>query len=163
MCFILKGLTNNLIFYLNNHIFWWITLYKTRNYPLLRLFDLRPLLPMMCYHQLTSRKRDVTQRRDFLKWCISGIFHVDLIFAEFATSLKSPKIDTAKNKSYFTPSLRILEIVKIGCGENLTHLPGVIIFAKISQCEKFPIWHYKTLMKMCMEIDENSIRDNLSI
>ena len=34
MCFIQKGLTNNLIFFLNNRIFWWITLYKTRNYPL---------------------------------------------------------------------------------------------------------------------------------
>ena len=27
---------------------------------------------------------------------ISGIFRVGLIFAEFATSLKSPKLDTAK-------------------------------------------------------------------
>ena len=29
-----------------------------------------------------------------------------LIFAEFATSLKSPEIDTAENKPYFTYSLR---------------------------------------------------------
>ena len=34
MCFIQKGSTNNLIFFPNNSIFWWITLYKTRNYPL---------------------------------------------------------------------------------------------------------------------------------
>ena len=34
MCFIQKGLTNNLIFFLNKRISWWITLYKTRNYPL---------------------------------------------------------------------------------------------------------------------------------
>ena len=70
---------------------------------------------------------------------ISGIFRVGLIFAEFATSLKSPKIDTAKNKPYYTSSLRVLEIAKIGLSENLTHLPSVI-FAKISRREKFPIY-----------------------
>ena len=62
-----------------------------------------------------------------------------LIFAEFATSLKSPKIDTAKYKPYYTSSLRVLEIAKIGLSENLTHLPSGI-FAKISQREKFPIY-----------------------
>ena len=40
---------------------------------------------------------------------ISGIFRVGLIFAEFATSMKSPKIDTAKMKPYYTSSLRALE------------------------------------------------------
>ena len=70
---------------------------------------------------------------------ISGIFRVGLIFAEFATSLKSPKIDTAKNKPYYTSSLRVLEIAKIGLNENLTHLPSVI-FAKISRREKFQIY-----------------------
>ena len=70
---------------------------------------------------------------------ISGSFRVGLIFAEFATSLKSPKIDTAKNKPYYTSSLRNLEIAKIGLGENLTHLPSVF-FAKISRREKFPIY-----------------------
>ena len=70
---------------------------------------------------------------------ISGIFRVCLIFTEFATSLKSPKIETAKNKLYFTSSLRVLEIAKIWLGENLTHLPSVI-FAKISRREKFPIY-----------------------
>ena len=49
---------------------------------------------------------------------ISGIFRVGLIFAEFATSQKSPKIDTAKNKPYYTSSLRVLEITKIGLSEN---------------------------------------------
>ena len=41
-----------------------------------------------------------------------------LIFAEFATSLKSPKIDSAKNKLYNTSSIRVLEIAKIGLSEN---------------------------------------------
>ena len=69
-----------------------------------------------------------------------------LIFAEFVTSLKSPKIDTAKNKPYYTAykpfytsSLRVLEIAKIELSENLTHLPSVI-FAKISRREKFPLY-----------------------
>ena len=73
-----------------------------------------------------------------LTYRISGIFLVGLIFAEFATSLKSPKIDTAKNKPYYTSSLRVLEITKIGLSENLTHLPSVN-FAKISRSEKSPI------------------------
>ena len=62
-----------------------------------------------------------------------------LIFAEFATSLKSPKIDTAKNKPYNKSSLRVLEIAKIWLSENLTHLPSVV-FAKISWREKFLIY-----------------------
>ena len=74
-----------------------------------------------------------------LSYRISGNFRVGLIFAEFATSLKSPKIDTAKNKPYNTASLRVLEIAKIELSENLTHLPSVI-FAKISRREKFPIY-----------------------
>ena len=80
------------------------------------------------------------------KYRISGIFRVGLIFAEFATSLKSPKIDTTKNKHYYMSSLRVLEIVKIGLGEKLTHLPSVI-FAKISHCKKFPI--YSTALLTC--------------
>ena len=72
-------------------------------------------------------------------YCISEIFRVGLIFAEFSTSLKSPKLDTAKNKSYNTSLFRVLEIAKIGLSENLTHfLSG--IFAKISRPEKFPIY-----------------------
>ena len=74
-----------------------------------------------------------------MNYRISGIFRVGLFFAEFATSLKSPKMDTAKNKPYYASSLRVLEIAKIGLGENLTHLPSVI-FAKISRREKFPIY-----------------------
>ena len=70
---------------------------------------------------------------------ISGIVRVGLIFAEFATSLKSPKRDTAKNKPYYMSSLGVLEIAKIGLGENLTHLPSVI-YAKISRRENFPIY-----------------------
>ena len=62
-----------------------------------------------------------------------------LIFAKFATSLKSPKTDTAKNKPFYTSSLRFLEIAKIGLSENLSHIPNVI-FAKISRREKFPIY-----------------------
>ena len=48
---------------------------------------------------------------------ISGIFRVGLIFAEFATSLKSLKINTEKNKPYYTSSLRVHEIAKIGLRE----------------------------------------------
>ena len=62
-----------------------------------------------------------------------------LIFAEFTTFLKSPKIDIAKNKPYHTSSLRVLEIVKIELSEYLTHLASDI-FAKICQREKFPIY-----------------------
>ena len=69
-------------------------------------------------------KTDVKYHHTRLKYRISGIFHVGLIFAEFATSLKSPKIDTAKDKPYYTSSLRVLEIAKIGLSEILTHLPS---------------------------------------
>ena len=55
------------------------------------------------------------------------------------TCLKSPKITTAKNKPYYTSSLIVLEIAKIGIGENLTHLP-IVIFAKISQRKNFQIY-----------------------
>ena len=66
----------------------------------------------------------VTSNNDQCKYayCISGIFRVGLVFAQFATSLKSPKIDTAKNKPYYTSSLRVLEIAKIWLSEKLTHL-----------------------------------------
>ena len=62
-----------------------------------------------------------------------------LIFAEFATSLKSPKIDTAKNKPYYMSLLRVPEIAKIELSEKLTHHPSVN-FAKIARREKFPIY-----------------------
>ena len=78
------------------------------------------------------------------KYHISGIFRMGLIFAEFVTSLKSPKIDTAKNKPYYMSSLRVFDIAKIGLSENLTHLPSVI-FAKISQSETFPIYSITNL------------------
>ena len=68
-----------------------------------------------------------------------GIFRVGLIFAEFATSLESRKLNTVKNKPCFTSSLRVLEIAKIELGENLTKLPRAI-FTKISRREKFPIY-----------------------
>ena len=64
---------------------------------------------------------------------------MSLILAEFAIALKLPKIDTAKNKPFYTSSLRVLEIAKIGLGENSTDLQSVI-FAKISRREKFPIY-----------------------
>ena len=56
-----------------------------------------PSLSVMNWTMINAGKKydSLTQ------YCISGIFHVGLIFAEFATSLKSPKIDTAKNKPYF--------------------------------------------------------------
>ena len=62
---------------------------------------------------------------------------MSLIFAEFATILKSPKIDRGKNKPYYTSSLSVLEIAKIELCEYLKHLPNDI-FAKNSRREKFP-------------------------
>ena len=93
------------------------------------------LSPETCCHTLAQCPEPDTNR-----YRISGIFHVGLIFAEFTTSLKVPNIDTAKNKPYYTSSLRVLEIAKIGLSlsENLTHLPSRI-FAKISRREKFLI------------------------
>ena len=89
---------------------------------------------------------------------ISGIFRVGLIFAEFATSLKSPKIDTAKNKPYDTSSLRVLGIAIIGLNENLTHLSGGI-FAKISRCEKFPIYDIHIFIKQLKWIIHLILKD----
>ena len=66
---------------------------------------------------------------------ISGIFHVGLIFVEFATFLKLPKIDTAKSKPYYTSSLRVLEIAKIGLGEN-SKTPSQDHFSKIFPMQK---------------------------
>ena len=77
--------------------------------------------------------------------CISPVrtdpdlVYVGFIFAEFKTSLKLPKIDIVKNKPYYMSSLRVLEIAKIGLGENLTDLPSVI-FAQISRRKKFRIY-----------------------
>ena len=82
-------------------------------------------------------RHHVLETRIFLPYI--GNFRVGLIFAEFATSLKSPKIDTAKNKLYNKSPLRTLQIAKKALSENLTHLPGVI-FAKFSRREKFPIY-----------------------
>ena len=90
-----------------------------------------------CYDIISTHI--VTKWNLFANYRISGIFRLGLIFAEFATSLKSPKIDTAKNKPYYTSSLRVLEIAKIELSENLTHLPSGI-FAKISRREKFPMY-----------------------
>ena len=87
----------------------------------------------MLHHQ-----RILYQKIDTIRHRISEIFCVGLIFVEFQTFLKLPKIDTAKNKPYYTSSLRVLEVVKIGLSENLTHLPSGI-YAKISLREKFPI------------------------
>ena len=82
---------------------------------------------------------------------ILGIFRVGLIFAEFASSLKSPKMDTAKNKPYYTCSLRVLKIAKIWLGENLTHLPSGI-FANISRREKFPIYGILYVTRVILKI-----------
>ena len=83
---------------------------------------------------------------------MSGIFRVGLIFAEFATSLKSPKTDTAKNKPYYTSSMRVLEIAKIYIGLSTLRLNLAHIFAKISRREKFPIHVYGILsvQRICM-------------
>ena len=39
---------------------------------------------------------------------ISGIFWVDLIFAEFVNSLTLPKLDTVKNKPFHPSSLSLI-------------------------------------------------------
>ena len=61
---------------------------------------------------VSLNKRHIQHLLDALKhtinYRISGIFRVGLIFAEFATCLKSPNIDTAKNKPYYTSPLRVL-------------------------------------------------------
>ena len=77
---------------------------------------------------------------------MSGIFRVGLIFADFANSLKLPKIDTAKNKPYYTSSFRVLEIMKKGLGENLANLPN-IIFANISRRKKIHDIRYNDTSK----------------
>ena len=64
-----------------------------------------------------------------------------LIFVRFATFLKSPKIDTAKNEPYYTSTLRVLEIAKIGLSENLTHLQSVIS-PKIPDAKNFRVTVY---------------------
>ena len=74
-----------------------------------------------------------------IRYRISGIFSRGFNFCWVCDSLKSPKIDTTKNKRFYTSSLRVLEIRRIGLSENLTHLPSVF-FAKIFRCEKFPIY-----------------------
>ena len=72
----------------------------------------------------------------FQPYRISWIFRLCLIFTEFATSLKLQKIETAKSKPYYMymSSLRVLEIAKLGLGDNLAHL-RIVIFAKISRHE----------------------------
>ena len=50
---------------------------------------------------------------------------------------ESPKIDPAKNKPYYTSSLR--EIAKIILNQNFTHHPSVV-FLKISRRKKFPVY-----------------------
>ena len=85
-----------------------------------------------------------------IRYRISGIFRMGLIL--LTTSLKSPKIDTAKNKPYYTSSLRVLEIAKIGLSENLEHLPSGI-FANISRREKFPIYGKKfSVISVCINL-----------
>ena len=63
---------------------------------------------------------------------------MSLIFAEFATSLKLPKIDIAKNKPYYTSLVRVLEIVKIGLSENLTLSPSKCHFRQNFPMRKIP-------------------------
>ena len=46
-----------------------------------------------------------------------------------------------KNKPYFTSSLRVLEIAKIGLGENLTQTPwNPHFYQNFPRSEKFPIY-----------------------
>ena len=88
----------------------------------------------------SSSFRNIIENKDHYR-IISGIFCVSLIFAEFATFLKSPKINTGKNKPYYTSSLRVLEIAKIELLEYLKHLPNDI-FAKKFPTRKIPEMRY---------------------
>ena len=84
---------------------------------------------------------------------ICKIYRISVVFAEFAT-LKSPKKDTPKKNPFYTSSLRVNEIAKIGLSENLTHLPS-IIFAKICRRQKFPI--YGNSLNATLEIKQSQI------
>ena len=66
-------------------------------------------------------------------------FRVRLIFAEFATSSKSLKTETAQKRHCNLFSLTALQIAKIGLSERLTHLP-IVIFTKIVRRENIPIY-----------------------
>ena len=91
------------------------------------------------YGDTFNRRRVKNTRHMRCRIPYIGNFRVGLIFAKFATFLKSPKIDSAKNKTYLTSTLRVLEIAKICLSENLTYLQSVI-FAKKSRREKFLIY-----------------------
>ena len=75
-----------------------------------------------------------------LPYHTAGNFHVGLIFAVFVTSLKSPKIDTAKTKPYYmhVSPIRSHQITKIGLREKITQL-HIIIFAKNSRYTVFSL------------------------
>ena len=77
--------------------------------------------------------RNIIENKDHYR--ISEIFCVSLIFAEFVTFLKSPKIDTGtKINPIYTPLLRVLEMAKI----ELCEYPSKRHFRKNSRREKFP-------------------------
>ena len=82
---------------------------------------------------------------------ISGIFRMGLIFAEFTNSSKSLNMHTAKIRHYNKSLLAVLQIVKIGLGEQLTHHPGVI-FAKIAQCKIIPIYGMSAIFDSYLKI-----------
>ena len=69
-----------------------------------------------------------------------------VIFAEFATSSKSLKINTAKIRHCYKSVMRALQIAEIGLSEQLTRLPGVI-FAEIARRENIPIYGIMLLNK----------------
>ena len=58
----------------------------------------------------------------------------------------------SENKPFYTSSLRVLEIAKIGLFENLTHLPSVI-FSQISWHEKLPIYGSRDKIKTFICLD----------
>ena len=63
----------------------------------------------------------------------------------------------SENKPYYTSSLRVLEIAKIGLRENLTRLPSVI-FAKFSRREKFPIYGISsTVLNDCIHYYKGNV------
>ena len=90
------------------------------------------LLPLYLTHQQPmGHRQELCVASSKLKLLLKGYGHKTtvyreffmwvLFFAECVTSLILPKIDTAKNKPYYTSSLRALEIAKIELRESLTH------------------------------------------
>ena len=70
---------------------------------------------------------------------MSGNVRMGVIFAKFATSKESLKLNTVQNRCNDKSSYRSIQIAKILLREKITHL-FIAIFAKISKRENIPIY-----------------------